>query len=300
MNKENTKRTSKFVKLIIYVVALCTLIAIARFTNTISSFNDFFAMKTLSVKVLIQLLSMIFLVLLIENIVQLILPLFNVKSHRGRTVISLTCSLIKYVTAIVILCCGLSIIGVNVATIVASVGILALIVGFGAESLIEDVITGIFMLFENQYNVGDIIEVNGFRGTVSDIGIRTTSIKDASDNIKIINNSEMKSILNRSNNTSKAICDIAIPYETKLEDFEKNLDEILSEIQKKHEDTFLECPTYIGVQELQDSGILLRFGAVVSEKNLFNAVRILNHDLLISFQKIGVNCPYPQLDVRNK
>ena len=76
----------------------------------------------------------------------------------------------------------------NVSTILASVGLLALIVGFGAESLITDVITGVFMLFENQYNVGDIIEVSGFRGTVSSIGIRTISITDSSGNIKIINN----------------------------------------------------------------------------------------------------------------
>lgn len=66
---------------------------------------------------------------------------------------------------IVILCWGLTILGVNITTIVASVGILALIAGFSAESLIADLVTGAFMLLENQYNVGDIVEVNGFRGT---------------------------------------------------------------------------------------------------------------------------------------
>ena len=67
----------------------------------------------------------------------------------------------------------------------ASVGVVALVVGFGAESLIEDMITGLFMLFENQYNVGDIVEVDGFRGTVTSIGIRTTCITDPGDNVKI-------------------------------------------------------------------------------------------------------------------
>lgn len=91
-----------------------------------------------------------------------------------------------------ILCAGLTILGVNMTTIIASVGVLALIVGFSAESLIADVVTGTFMLLENQYNVGDIVEVNGFRGTVTSIGIRTTCITDTGDNVKIINNSEMK------------------------------------------------------------------------------------------------------------
>lgn len=76
--------------------------------------------------------------------------------------------------------------------VVASVGVLALIVGFSAESLIADMVTGLFMLFENQYNVGDIVEVGGFRGTVTCIGLRTTCITDSSDNIKIVNNSDMQ------------------------------------------------------------------------------------------------------------
>lgn len=295
MNKKN-----QIIRLVVYVVVLALLAIVAGATHMVDSYTEIFSVKAVDGKMIIRLVSMILLVLVIENICQMVLPAINPKAHRGRTVITILCSLIKYIAAIVILCCGLSIIGVNVATIVASVGILALIVGFGAESLIADVITGIFMLFENQYNVGDIIEVNGFRGTVSDIGIRTTSIKDASNNIKIINNSEMKNILNRSDNTSKAICDIPIPYETDLEEFEKKLPEMLEEIYKNHEDTFMECPAYIGVQELQDSGILLRFGVPVSEKNLFNAVRILNHDLLINFGKAGVSCPYPQMDVHNR
>lgn len=90
------------------------------------------------------------------------------------------------------ICFGLTILGVNITTIIASIGILALIVGFSAESLIADIVTGTFMLLENQYNVGDIVEVNGFRGVVTSIGIRTTCITDSGDNVKIINNSEMK------------------------------------------------------------------------------------------------------------
>ena len=85
------------------------------------------------------------------------------------------------------------------------------------------------MLLENQYNVGDIVEVNGFRGTVTSIGIRTTCITDTGDNVKIINNSEMKNILNRSDNYSKAVCDISIPYETDLESWKVNCRNSLSQ-----------------------------------------------------------------------
>ena len=185
-------------------------------------------------------------------------------------------------------------------TIIASVGVLALIVGFSAESLIADVVTGTFMLLENQYNVGDIVEVNGFRGTVTSIGIRTTCITDTGDNVKIINNSEMKNILNRSDNYSKAVCDISIPYETDLEKLESELPKLLESIYKAHEDTMKKVPVYVGVQSLQDSGVLLRFVVEVSEKNIYSGMRILNHDLLLGFRKLGVECPFPQLDVHNK
>ena len=112
-------------------------------------------------KALFQFLLMLFGVLLVANLVILVLRSLKPKRHRGRTLVTLIASLTKYAAALVILCWGLSILGVDVSTIVASVGILALIVGFGAESLIADVVTGVFMLFENQCNVGDIVEVGG-------------------------------------------------------------------------------------------------------------------------------------------
>ena len=158
----------------------------------------------------LQVLSMAFLVMAGAELIGVILGALQPKSNRARTVCSILRSAVRYAAAIVILCRGLSILGVDVNTIVASVGILALVIGFGAESLIADVITGVFMLFEGQYSVGDIVEVNGFRGTVKEIGIRTTSIVDAGENIKIINNSEMKNLLNRSDNLSRTASDIAI------------------------------------------------------------------------------------------
>ena len=206
----------------------------------------------------------------------------------------------KYFAFLCILCWGLTILGVNIATIIASVGVLALIVGFSAESLIADIVTGTFMLIENQYNVGDIIEVNGLRGTVTSIGIRTTCITDAGDNVKIINNSEMKNILNRSDNYSRSVCDISIPYETDIEQLEEQIPDLLNEIFESHQESMKKVPVYLGVQALQDSGILLRFVVEVDEKNIYSVVRTMNHDLLLGFRKLGVECPFPQIDVHNK
>ncbi len=252
------------------------------------------------VNILITLVVMVFLVLAAEKLLVLLLGLFKRPSHRSATVITITQSLLRYAAAIVILCWGLSILGVNVSTILASVGVVALIVGFGAESLIEDVITGFFMLFENQYNVGDIVEVGGFRGTVSDIGIRTTCITDVGGNIKIINNSNMKDILNRSDHTSRSVSDIQIPYETDLPAFEEKLPGMMESIYEAHKDMMRSAPVYLGVQELGASGVTLRFVAEVDECNIYSVQRLLNRELLVRFREAGVEVPFPQLDLHQK
>ena len=248
----------------------------------------------------IEALAMAAMVLFTASLLRLLLSFIKPKERKGLTLISLLSSLLRYVAALVILCWGLSILGVNVNAIVASVGIVALIVGFGAESLVADVVTGIFLIFENQYNVGDIVEVNGFRGTVKEIGIRTTSIVDTGDNIKIINNSEMKNILNRSDNISRAVSDIAIPYETDLEALEAKLPKLMEDIYEARKDVMESAPRYLGVQQLGDSSVILRFVVDVAEKDIYTGARILNRDLWLGFRKLGVECPFPQMDVHSK
>ena len=242
-------------------------------------------------------LAMCFGVLAAESLLVLLLSLPKPESHRAQTLLALSKSLLRYLAAIVVLCWGLQILGVDLSTIVTAVGILALVIGFGAESLIADLVTGAFMLFEDRYNVGDIVEVNGFRGTIKEIGIRTTTIMDTGKNVKIINNSDMRNILDRSHNASLAVSDIDIPYPTDLEALEKKLPALLEQIFKEECDTFLSAPRYLGVQALGASGVTLRFIAEVPEDKIYSGARMLNRALLLGFRKLGVECPFPQLDV---
>ena len=288
----------KLKQLIICVVALAILVPLG-FLTKIFSIND---LKEISFDIskFWKLLVVVFVVLVLENLVTMILESIKPKNHRARSVLSITASLLKYLAFIVILCWGLAILGVNVSTIVASIGIVALIVGFSAESLIADVVNGAFMLFENQYNVGDIVEVNGFRGTVSKIGIRTTCITDPGGNVKIVNNSDMRNILNRSDNLSYAISDIAVPYETDFVKLESEIPALMESILENKKEMFKAAPEYKGVQELGDSGVVLRFIVNVNEKDIYSGMRVLNHDLLLGFKRLGVECPFPQVDVHNK
>ena len=266
-----------------------------------------FGTLRITLDTLLALAAMVFLVLAAEKLLVLLLGLFRRPSHRSATVITITQSLLRYAAAILILCWGLSILGVNMTAILASVGVVALIIGFGAESLIEDMITGIFMLFENQYNVGDIVEVGGFRGTVTDIGIRTTSITDPGGNVKIINNSNMKDILNRSDNSSRSLSDVQVPSTEKIKAdnpdlpaFEEKLPGILEQIWQDHQDKMRSVPVYLGVQELGASGVTLRFVVEVDESDIYSVQRILNRDLFVRFREAGVEIPYTQIDLHQK
>ena len=189
---------------------------------------------------------------------------------------------------------------VDVVTILAGLGIVALIIGFGAESLIADVVTGMFILIDNQYNIGDIIEVAGFRGTVTDISVRTTVLTDPGGNVKIINNSDMTNILNRSDNSSRALADFPIPYETDLEALEAKIPELLKSIYNLRPELYKDVPLYLGVDQLGDSSVVLKFVVEVAESDIYAGARMLNHDLLIGMRHLGIEVPFPQMDIHQK
>lgn len=221
---------------------------------------------------------------LAAEIVTAVLKKTNPGNGRAGTVFSLIRSLVRYAAAFFAVFTVLDILGLDPQSIIAGIGILALIIGFCAESIIEDMITGIAIIFENQYNVGDIVEVSGFRGTVTDMGIRTTSVTDAGGNVKIFNNSDMKNVLNRSQVVSKAVCDMTLPEGCDLEAFEAKIPAMTARMYERNRELFLKEPEYCGVQAV-GAPVILRFTADVDEKNIYDGQRALNHDLIIAFGK---------------
>ena len=221
------------------------------------------------------------------------------RSSRSRTVAGLLESFLKYAAAIVAVIWGLSILGVDTGAALASLGIVGLILGFGAQSLIEDVITGIFIIVEGQYAIGDIIVLDDFRGTVRRIGVRTTTIEDAGGNLKIVNNSDIRNMQNRSRNISIATTDVGVSYGTDLRQLLALLSEELPKMYEPNKDVYLAAPTLLGVQSLGDSSVVLRFAVNCNESNIFAAQRRLNLGLKLLFDDRGVEIPFPQVVVHN-
>lgn len=295
------KQIYKNIFLIVFSgILLMTIMLIAKETDLFDDLEDMEAGLKISGGMMLNVVLALALVVLISNVLLIVLNLFQNRRGRIGTMVTVISSLIKYTSVLVAFCWILSIIGVNVSTIFASVGIFALILGFGAESLVADLVTGVFILFENQYNVGDIVEIDGFRGKVKEIGIRTLSLEDTGGNIKIINNSELKNIVNRSNQRSVAVCDVSVSYNTDIEELEEKLVNMLQKIKAKHTDIFIGRVEFVGVEALADSGVVLRIIADVSEENIFKGRRLLNKEIKIMFDKDGIIIPYPQVDVHSK
>ena len=241
--------------------------------------------------------AVILLVWLICSLVLWFMSWYATKSRKSGSVMGLFGSLVKFLAFIIGGVWALSILGVNLAGIFASLGIASLIIGFGAQSLIEDAVTGIFIIFEGQYQVGDIIVLDGFRGTVKRIGIRTTCIEDSGGNQKIVNNSDIRNMQNRSRNISVAVCDLGISYDADIREVEKVLETALPEIHARHSELFLSAPRYAGVETLGASSVVLRIVADVKEEDFFLGYRTLNREIKLMCDQHNIEIPFEQLVV---
>lgn len=286
--------------IVVAVAVLALTGLLGKLLGVFEGMESYVGMVKLDTGNIVKLLFAIAIVWLVENIIMLVLKIFQNINSRTKTLSTVIASLTRYGAILVGFCWCMTIIGVDVSTIFASVGIFALIIGFGAESLVADLVTGVFILFENQFNVGDIIEINGFRGVVKEIGIRTTSLEDAGKNVKIINNADLKNVINRSNQRSVAVSEICVSYDTDLDMLEKEMPQILEEIKKANADIFVGNVEYIGVEALADSCIKLKVIADVDEKDIFSGKRRLNKCLKQAFDKQKIDIPFPQMDVHMK
>ncbi len=218
---------------------------------------------------------------------------------RGSTISGMVSSIVKAVGFIVGFIWVLSILGVNLGAIFASLGVASLVIGFGVQSLIEDCVTGIFIILEGQYNIGDIIVLEDFCGTVRKVSMRTTTIEDGGGNLKIINNSDIRNIQNRSNAQSLAICDLNISYDADLRKVEKLLESAFPAMYERNTDVFEAVPKYGGVQGMAESAVLLRVMVDTQEKNIFAATRRLNREMKLFMDDNGLEIPFNQLVVHN-
>lgn len=231
---------------------------------------------------------------MIFSVVNFIIKKLTANSKKGKTIASLFSSFLKYLTIIILLLIILATWGVDVATLIASLGVLTLIIGLGCQSLINDIVSGLFLVIDETFQVGDIVVIDDFRGTVISIGLKQTRIQDAGGNIKSINNSAISTAVNLSESLTVAVCDVGIDYNEDIKRaeaiFAKNMKRIQEDIP-----AIVEGPFYKGVTEISDCEITFRFVAKCKEEDRYQVVRDLNREFLIIYQENNLQMSYPQI-----
>ncbi|HEU5138740.1 MAG TPA: mechanosensitive ion channel family protein [Bacillales bacterium] len=183
---------------------------------------------------------------------------------------------------------------VEVKGLIAGAGIVGLAVGFGAQNLVKDIITGFFIIFEDQFSVGDYVQVGTFDGYVEEIGLRTTKIKSWTGELHILPNSSINEVTNFSVNNSVAVVDVSIAYEEDIEKAEAVIQEVMGEMASQFPE-IVRPPELLGVQMLGASDIVIRVIAEVLPMEHWHIAREMRKAVKGRFDEQGIEIPYPRL-----
>lgn len=216
------------------------------------------------------------------------------KENAFATALKLFGSFVKYVIFVVAVLLILRAWGVDTTTLLVSAGIMGLIIGLGAQSLIADIIAGLFIVFDGEFKVGDIIVIDGWRGEVKDIGMRTTKIEDTGGNIKIINNSSISAVVNQTAELSLAVTIVSIAFEEPLQKVELIFGQNLRRVHDKIPE-IVEGPFYRGVNKLNDNNVDLLFVAKVKESDIYAVQRAMKREFFLIMVENGITLSYNRI-----
>jgi small conductance mechanosensitive channel len=191
-------------------------------------------------------------------------------------------------------------IGINLGPLIAGAGIVGVAVGFGAQSIVKDFLSGMFMLVEDQYGVGDSIDVGLVSGTVERVTLRTTILRDGDGSIWYIPNGEIARVGNRSQVWARALLDIDVAYDTDLRRAQQILKDVAMGLWEDEEFTdgdIIEEPSVLGVQSLGADGITLRLIAKTDASEQWAVARELRLRIKEAFDEAGIEMPFPQRTV---
>jgi small conductance mechanosensitive channel len=218
--------------------------------------------------------------------------------QRIKTIKLLILNIIKYIIITIVILAILSKLGVNVKSILAGLGIGTAIIGLAFQDLAKDLISGFTIITEGEYEVGDTIEVQGFMGKVSEIGLRTTRIVDFKGATKIIANHYMDNIINYSNNNSLAVIDVGIAYENNEKEIEMAFKNLFERLKDKIPNATKE-PEVWGVQELSDSSVIYRIVVETKPMKHLETERFMKKEIKKEFDSSKIKIPYTQIEVHN-
>lgn len=257
----------------------------------------------LSRKVVVPILVIVFSVLIyfcLKKIIKKVLTLklsgVRVNDRRHKTTISLIDNVLKYFIAIVAILMILDVYGIDTKSLIASLGVMSLVLGLALQDFLKDIIAGITIIFEDQYAVGDVVTIGTFKGKVSYLGIKSTRITAYTGEVLIIANRNIDKVVNHSLEKNIVIMDIPVAYETNLDSVRDVLQNICEELSKELN---LKILSVGGLQKFDDSSMAIRISFEADYSDRISYQQVFNDRIKKAFDENNIEIPFTQVVIRN-
>ncbi|SDM41043.1 mechanosensitive ion channel family protein [Sediminibacillus halophilus] len=219
---------------------------------------------------------------------------FRISERRENTLKKLVQNTLAYVVYFTAFIMILDAMTIPIGALLAGAGVAGLAIGFGTQNLVRDVITGFFIIFEDQFSVGDYIQTAGIEGTVEEIGLRTTKILSWTGELHIVPNGSVDQVTNYSIHNSIAVVDVNIPYEADIPTAERIIEQLLPELPEQYPE-MITVPELLGVQTMETSHVVIRVIAEVVPMEHWMIARVLRREIKGRLERHGIDIPLPRM-----
>ncbi|AJD90827.1 mechanosensitive ion channel protein [Jeotgalibacillus malaysiensis] len=216
----------------------------------------------------------------------------NISVGRARTLESLTKNVFGYALLFILIVTILQLVNIDVTALIAGAGIVGLAIGFGAQGLVSDVVTGFFILLEKQIDVGDYITTGEFSGICEDVGLRQTKIRGFDGTLHFVPNREITSMSNHSRGNMRAMIDIGISYDDDIDKAIKVLQDVCDKVAASNS-AIIDGPNVVGVQELGSSDVVIRVIGQTANMEQWAVERELRKEMKEALDRNGIEIPFP-------
>ncbi len=255
--------------------------------------------KIIFIFIIIKVLTKIVYVIIDKAVKRKRNNIFYKDERKINTLVAVLKNIIKYVFYFIGLVMVLDMFDINTASILATAGIGGLAIGFGAQSLVKDIITGFFILFEDQFSVGDYVKIGEYEGIVEELGVRVTKIRAFSGELHIIPNSNIEIVTNRARGNMRALVVITVAYEENMEKVSRVLNEVCNEVKKDNEN-IVEGPNLIGLSNLGEYGMDFTIIAKTIPMEQWGVEREIRKKVKESFDRENIEIPYPKMVIQER
>ena len=219
------------------------------------------------------------------------------EEKRLATLSKLAKSIVSYILYFIAIISCLDMVGFSVTTIVAGAGVLSLAVAFGAQNIVQDLMSGIFIVLENQYAVGEIVLIDGVQGVVKEIGMKTTKLETLDGHLMVIANGSIGKIINYSRAAQRSFVDVGIAYEENLDHAIAVMQETCDRVAETWKDELDETPNVVGAIDLGDSAVTVRATFTAWNWKQLPIERELRKEIKADLDKAGIEISYPKMQL---